>query len=64
MASRKRSPRQLLAWGTFGLLGLAAIAFDAAYIVNMSQWFSAPFRGWFYSAAGDPHVVIETYEVA
>ena len=49
MALRKRSPQQLLAWGTFGLFSLAAIAFDGAYIVNATQWFSAPFRGWIYS---------------
>ncbi|MBW2385971.1 MAG: hypothetical protein JRG92_20250, partial [Deltaproteobacteria bacterium] len=64
MARQTRSPRQLLAWGTFGLLSLTAMAFDGAYIANMTQWFSTPFRGWIYSVAGDPHIVIETYEVA
>jgi len=64
MALRKRSPKQLLAWGTFGLLSLTTIAFDGAYMVNVTQWFSAPFRGWIYSVSGDPHIVVETYAVA
>ena len=61
MVTRTRTTRPLLAWGTFGLLSLAAISFDAVYVGNMVGWVSAPFRGWLYSVSGDSQVVAVTY---
>ncbi len=53
----KGSSSRPLGWGFFGLLALAALAFDAVYALHVVSWRSAPDRGWLMTTEGEPGVV-------
>jgi class 3 adenylate cyclase len=58
------SSRRLGSWVLFGALCLATVGLQAAYIAQMVQWTSEPYRGWAYNVGGEPGIISDVFSEA